>query len=111
MSKRTKTRPRTERRERERAAKQIVGDRQKLARLVTGGAPEHPFVVETSAVIDGRAQSLPCPLCDARLSFLEQTAERNVVRQGEILRCTHLVCTRCHVKHRFWFRIVPPVSN
>lgn len=103
-----KPRARTERRERERAAKQIFADRKKLATLVTGGAPERPFVVETSSVIDGRARSLPCPLCESELQWQEQTAERV---NGEILRATHMICTRCHAPHTFWFRIVAPTPN
>ncbi len=103
-----KSRPRTERRKGERAAKQIVADRRRLAALVVGGSPDRPFVVDTSAVIDGRARSLPCPLCESELLWQEQTAERI---NGEILRCTHMICARCHAPTKFWFRIVAPQPN
>lgn len=103
-----KQRARTDRRERERAAKQIVADRKKLAAMVTGGSPENPFVVDTSAVIDGRARSQRCPLCDSELQWQEQTAERI---NGEILRATHMICTRCHAPTVFWFRIVASAPN
>jgi hypothetical protein len=98
-------RERTERRVRERAAQQLVRDRQRLAELSPGGSPARPIEVPTSSVIDGRARSTPCPLCDGALRLDEQTAEKV---DGRSLRATHLQCQRCGVKRTLWFVIVGP---
>lgn len=103
-----KERPRTQRRRDERSARDLVRDKEKLARMERGGSPERPIEVDTSSVIDGRARSTPCPLCEGSLIWNEQTAERI---GGEILRAVHLVCARCHAPRTFWYRIVTTGPN
>jgi hypothetical protein len=100
-----KERGRTERRMRERAAQKLVRDQQRLAELLPGGSAARPIEVPTSSVIDGRARSTPCPLCEGPLRLDEQTAEKV---NGRSLRATHMQCQRCGVKRTLWFIIVGP---
>jgi hypothetical protein len=103
-----KGRPRTERRVRERAARQIVRDRQKLAALETGGSRERPIDVVSSSVIPVRARSIPCPLCGGSLRLDEETAESSV---GKQLRGAHMTCVRCGVARVLWFSLSSPLPN
>jgi hypothetical protein len=100
-----KPRARTERRERERAARQLVRDQQKLAELLPGGSPERPIEVVSSSVIAVRARSHPCPLCGGGLRLDEETASTAE------LRAAHMTCVRCGVKRQLWFRISGPRQN
>jgi hypothetical protein len=101
-----KGRPRTERRARERTALKLVRDRQKLAALMPGGAPEHPIVVTSTAVIPGRARGTRCPLCDGALRLDDETAE---TRGGRLLRAAHVTCVVCGVARRLWFHVTSPL--
>jgi hypothetical protein len=92
-------RTRTARRAEERAARQQVRDRQRLATLERGGAPERPIEVTSAAVIEPRARSMRCPLCDGDAELLEHRAEAG-------LRVVELRCRRCHAPRRLWFRLV-----
>jgi hypothetical protein len=91
---------RTERRARERDARQLVRDREKLAKLVAGGAREYPLEVPTAAVIEGRAEAMPCPQCNGELRVAEHRSE------GGGLRAVDVTCRQCGVSRTLWFRIV-----
>jgi hypothetical protein len=103
-----KRRPRTARRERERAARKLVRDRDRLASLEEGGAPERPIEVDSASVIPGRARSRPCPLCGGALQLDEETAESV---EGRRLRCAHMTCRQCGIGREIWFRIGSPLPN
>ena len=100
-----KTRGRTERRERERDARKLVRDRQKLALLSPGGSRERAIEVPSPAVIPVRARGTPCPLCGGALRLDDETAE---VRDGVQLRAAHVTCVRCGVGRALWFEVAPP---
>ncbi|MEO8700154.1 MAG: hypothetical protein ABI867_08925 [Kofleriaceae bacterium] len=100
----TKKRPRTERRIEERAARQLVRDREKLAALSPGGARERPIVVESSSVIEVRARAMPCPQCAGELRVGEHRAETG-------LRVVQVTCTRCHAGRELWFRLAITEPN
>ena len=95
---------RTERRARERDARQLVRDREKLAKLVAGGAREHPLDVPTAAVIEGRAAAMPCPQCSGELRVVEHRSEGG-------LRAVDVACRQCGVPRTLWFRIVVDEVN
>ena len=97
-----KQRPRTERRVRDRAARELVRDRQKLAALMPGGSPERPIDVPSAAVIPLRARATPCPLCDGELRIEHEAAES---RGGRLLHATHVACARCGVARVLWFHV------
>jgi hypothetical protein len=96
---------RTERRTRERAARQLVRDREKLARLVAGGAREHPLEVPSSAVIEIRARAMPCAQCEGEYKVIEHRAD------GAGVRAVDVACQRCGVKRTLWFRIASDDPN
>lgn len=97
-----KARPRTERREHERAARALVRDKQKLALLSPGGSAERAIDVPSPAVIPIRARATPCPLCGGALRLDDETAE---IRDGQQLRAAHVTCVACGVKRALWYRL------
>lgn len=96
---------RTERRARERDARQLVRDREKLAKLSAGGAPEHPIEVSSASVIEPRIESLPCPQCEGEYRVLEHRSE------GPGLRALDVACRMCGTKRTLWFRIAEPGAD
>lgn len=96
---------RTERRARERAMRDLVRDRERLARLVAGGAREHPIVVTSAAVIEPRTGGMACPQCEGEYRILEHRSER----AG--LRAVDVACRQCGAKRTLWFRIVSDEPN
>jgi hypothetical protein len=100
-----KNRPRTARRLADRAARRLVHDKQTLAALGPGGNQERPIEVVSSAVIEPRASSLPCPLCEGTLRVEEHQAPTAVLRQLKVR------CVRCGVARDLWFRLQPILPN
>lgn len=96
---------RTERRTRERAARQLVRDREKLADLSAGGSRDRPIVVESSAVIEGRVEAMPCVQCEGRYRVRDHRSE------GPGLRAVDARCDRCGAPRTVWFRIVEREPN
>jgi hypothetical protein len=94
---------RTERRARERDARELVRDREKLAKLVAGGAADHPIIVGTAAVIEGRVGA--CPQCGGEYRVNEHRSA------GSGLRAVDVACRLCGVKRTLWFRIVVDEPN
>jgi hypothetical protein len=86
-----KTRPRTARREEERAARQLVRDRQRLAALEPGGSRDRPIEVTSPSVIAVRVRNTPCPLCGDSLRLEEERAESAQLRTAAVR------CSRCGV--------------
>ncbi len=103
-----KTRARTERRVRERAARELVRDRQKLAALSPGGAPERPIEVPSAAVIPLRARGTPCPLCEGALRIEHERAE---TRDGRLVHAAEVSCARCGVARTLWFHVTPTLPS
>ena len=101
-----KKRPeRAARRAQERAARQLVRDREKLAALVAGGSAERPIEVTSSAVIETRVRSLPCAQCEGMYKILDHRST------GQGMRAVDVRCERCHVPRTLWFRIVSDEPN
>jgi predicted Zn finger-like uncharacterized protein len=101
-----KKRPeRTARRAQERAARALVAAREKLAELSAGGAPEHPIVVESSAVVEARVRNLECPQCAGPYRVDEHAAP------AAALRAVAVRCQRCGVARTLWFRLAPAEPN
>jgi len=100
-----KKRPeRTARRIAERAARQLVRDREKLAALSPGGSRDRPIAVPSAAVVEIRAHAMPCPQCEGELRVGEH-------RVDDGLRVVAVTCTRCHVGRELWFRLVSDEPN
>ena len=98
---RPRTAERAARRSDERAARKLVRDKQALAALEPGGSRERPIEVVSSAVIEPRAGSLPCPLCAGTLRVEEHLAPSAALRQVKVR------CVRCGVARDLWFRLQP----
>src|SRR5260370_16429103 len=103
-----KQRPRTAERVRQRAARQLVRDRQKLALLSPGGTAARPIDVVSTAVIPVRARATPCPLCDGTLRLDDETAE---TIDGRRLRAAPMTCVSCGIAPVLWFRLSSPLPT
>jgi hypothetical protein len=92
-------RERTERRGRERAARKLVRDRERLAALQPGASAERPIEVDSPAVIEIRALATPCPQCGGGFALDDhQSPEAGV-------RVVSVTCKLCHVSRQIWFRL------
>lgn len=89
----------TARRQAERAARELVRDRERLAALVPGGSRDRPIDVVSSSVIESRARSQKCPQCDGSYRVVDHQAE------SATLRVVQVSCLSCGVSRRLWFRI------
>jgi len=96
---------RSERRAAERALRQLVRDREKLAGLVAGGSADHPIEVASASVIEGRATATPCVQCEGEYRVIEHRS----VAAG--LRAVDVRCRTCQVGRTLWFRIAPDDPN
>jgi len=96
---------RTAKRERERAARQLVRDREKLASMVAGGSQQRPIVVPSSAVIEGRVRAMPCPQCEGELRVGDHRSA------GAGMRAVDVRCQQCAAPRTLWFRIVSDEPN
>jgi hypothetical protein len=99
-------RARTLRRESARKADALSQSRERLFALTPGGSPDKPIDVDSAAVVEIRARSVPCPRCGGEHSVDEHAA---VSAHGERLRETRLRCRKCGSRRSLWFRL--PVLN
>ena len=79
--------------------------RELLAALQPGGSPGRPIEVSSAAVIEPRATTIACPLCDGYYRVLEHT------RPVPGLRHLEVKCRHCGTQRSLWFRIVPDEPN
>lgn len=101
-----KKRPeRTERRARERAARHLVRDREKLAALEIGGTQAHPITVVSSAVIEIRVHGMHCPQCQGAYAIVDHRSAGAGVRPVDVR------CNVCGTARTLWFRIVVDEPN
>jgi predicted Zn finger-like uncharacterized protein len=96
---------RTSRRAQERAARQLVRDREKLAKLSPGGSAERPIEVASASVVEVRASSLACPQCEGAYRIAEHRSA------GSGLRSVDVKCQHCGIGRTLWFRIVSAEPN
>jgi hypothetical protein len=101
-------RTRTLRRTVERDHDKLALARRKLLTLEAGGTPSVPITVASAAVIEGRAESVPCPDCEGALRV---SAHEALTHAGELLREVTLTCRSCAAELRQYFRIVVPRLN
>jgi hypothetical protein len=93
-------RDRTVRRAEERAERDLVRDKEKLAARLPGGSEALPMEVPAASVIEVRATSTPCPQCAGDLHVESHKATSSGLRRVEVR------CQRCGVARSMWFRIV-----
>jgi len=91
-----KPRARTVRRQQARYSEKLARDREKLARLETGGSPDRPVILESASQIEVHARS------ESDLRIVEHEAP-TVGEQR--LRVVRMVCPRCGAPRQAWFKI------
>jgi hypothetical protein len=96
---------RTAKRADDRALRQLVRDREKLAALSPGGSADHPIGVPSAAVIEIRARGMPCVQCEGAYRIKDHRTG------GSGLRCVDVACEQCGVVRTLWFRIAPDGPN
>jgi hypothetical protein len=101
-------RTRTLRRNLERSQDKLADARRKLLAISPGGSAEQPLEVASAAVIEGRAESVPCPDCEGALRVEEHAAFEH---EGALLRKVELACRRCGGPLTLFFRIVSAQPN
>jgi hypothetical protein len=79
--------------------RRAVRDRERLAVLEIGGSPERPIAVTSAAVVEIRAQAMPCHQCGGEVRVREHTAPESG------LRCVRTSCTQCSAQRTLWFRL------
>lgn len=92
------------RRRRRRDLAQLVGDLDRLRRLVPGGSPERPLDAESPAAIEAVALRTPCALCDVMPTLVDHRAHAH---GNERLREVVVRCSRCGRQGSTWFRLAP----
>lgn len=107
-----KSRERTARREAERDAMRARLDaaraRERVERLSAGGAADWPITVESSVLIERRAQALPCVHCNGALEVI---AHDTAVVDDARRRIVETKCRACGARRKLWFAIVEPLEN
>lgn len=101
-------RPRTDRREAERAREKLAQQREKLFVLEAGGSAGRPREVVSASLVEPEARAARCPRCEGELQVLEHLA---VTVDGSRLREARMTCRQCGAKRSMWFKIVGVGSN
>ena len=101
-----KKRPeRTSRRAQERAARDLVRDREKLAALSPGGTRARPMEIGSASVVEPRINSLACPQCEGRYRVLDHRSVGSGIREVDVR------CTTCSMPRTLWFKLVSDEPN
>lgn len=108
MSGKRKPRARTISRSLERDQRKLQSDKLKLASLSDGGSAQRPFAVESASVVESRAASLPCVVCNESCHVVSHDA---LTDAGERLRRVEVCCSRCATHRRIYFRLVGSALN
>jgi hypothetical protein len=103
-----KPRARTERRAKERALEKLTRDRERLAQLEPGGAPERPIELASASQVEVHARSMPCTRCGSEPRV--EAHEARVVDDRR-LRLARLVCPACGARREVWFRLAPALPS
>ena len=98
-------RKRTEQRERARAMRRLVRDREKLAAMSIGGSEDRPIQVTSAAVVEVRVRHLGCPQCDGEYRIKEHRAPASGLRSVDV------TCQICGVSRTLWFRLISVEAN
>jgi len=92
-------------RRRDRVTRQLIRDRERLAVLEIGGAPDRPFHIAAPCVVEVRVRNLNCPQCQGGYKMVEHRAPKPGLRQAVVL------CSLCGISRDLWFKLVSLESN
>jgi len=101
-------RPRAARRAAAQVNRRAVERIEKLGTQLPGGAPEQPLRVTSASVVEVRARSTRCLVCDGELELRAHVSEAE--GPGD-LRRVELACRACGRPRRLWFRVEPTLGN
>ena len=101
-------RPRAARRAAAQVNRRAVERIERLGTQLPGGAPEQPLRVTSASVVEVRARSTRCLVCDGEL---ELRAHVSAAEGPGDLRRVDLVCRACGRPRRLWFRVEPTLGN
>lgn len=90
------------RRKLEQKQRKLASDRDRLYALSPGGSPALPMAISSPAIVEIRAQALPCPQCGGALVV---DAHEASMHQGVLLRLVKAHCRECHAPRSVWFRL------
>jgi hypothetical protein len=108
MGAKKKLSPNAQRRALVRVADKVARQRERLARLADGGAPDRPIDVISASVVETQAAGQACLRCDASC----RVADHAAVTVGERrLRVVRLECSHCGTVRALYFRIVGETLN
>ena len=96
-------RTRTERRETQRAEEKMARQREKLAGLEPGGAPDRPIDVTTASVVEPQARAHACARCGGTMLRVLEHEARELA--GRRLRVVRLSCPQCGANRVLYFQI------
>jgi len=102
------SRPRTERRERERALKKGVRNTERMAHALPGGSRATAIELPASGLVELAVRDARCPQCNGALDLRGDRAEstaRGIVREVDA------ICRLCHAPRRLWFRLAAKLAN
>ena len=108
MGAKKKLSPNAQRRARARAADKLARQRERLATLADGGAPDRPIDVVSASVIEAQAAGNACLRCAASCRVVEHAAATMGERR---LRVVRLECPQCGTPRTVYFRIVGEALN
>lgn len=101
-------RPRAARRAAAQVNRRAVERIERLGTQLPGGAPEQPLRVTSASVVEVRARSTRCLVCDGELELRAHVSEAE--GPGD-LRRVDLACRACGRPRRLWFRVEPTLGN
>ena len=78
-----------------------VQERETIARMMPGGAPDRPIKVGAASVVEARTGNLACPQCEGSYRIEDHRS----IGPGEREVCVR--CRVCGVPRSLWFAIVP----
>ncbi|HOX42744.1 MAG TPA: hypothetical protein PK668_04050 [Myxococcota bacterium] len=84
------------------AAAEEAWRREAEARAAPGGDPSRPLEVSSPAVVEPRAEGLPCPVCGGEVRVDEHLAR---LVDGQRLRVARVSCRRCAHTREIFFRL------
>lgn len=102
MSSKKKPTGRALRRQVERDLEKLGRNKEKLAALSPGGAPERPIEIRSASEVEVIARSTPCLRCGGSMRVMEHLAETIGV---ERLRIARLSCSLCGAERSVYFRL------
>ena len=86
----------------------LARDRDHLARIEPGGSPSRPLELASASLVELRARSTPCPICDAEVRVVDHTAE---TVDKTPLRLAHTLCPSCGHERILYFKLTSPLPN